>query len=87
MSVKYSPESWNYLRLEFTDEYIEKKRKKKISNSQKTVNTSQSPKISKSPESPKISRQKNLTKSTQSLSKQIPKKKIETKNNVKCIIL
>ena len=29
MDVKYIPESWNHLRLEFTDEYLEKKREKK----------------------------------------------------------
>lgn len=30
MDVKYIPESWNHLRLEFTDEYLEKKEKRKI---------------------------------------------------------
>lgn len=34
MDVKYIPESWNHLRLEFTDEYLEKKEKiKKIKES------------------------------------------------------
>lgn len=86
MSLKYSPESWNYLRLEFTDDYLEKRKKKILNSQQQPLNISRQPNLSKSPQSPTISRQQKLSKSAQSLPKQIPKKNL-TGNKVKCVIL
>lgn len=81
MNVRYIPDEWNHLRLEFTEEYLEKKKRKK----EMKKNRIYTEKLSDTIKTPKISRKK------------ISKIPIEIKNtnnspssnnhNVKCVIL
>ena len=75
MNVQYTPESWNHLRLEFTDEYLKKKKKYIKNNPQILVKSGKT--------LPKISEQKksSLKKNNSDTEKCI------TKSNIKCVIL